>query len=194
MKTIKNLLSIFVIIVSLTFVSCTDEPIDPSLLDPSNSTPTNGGVNQPAYAMTAKINGVQFLANNPFGTNEFSSTNIYDYYPIADFVMLQGRQGGVFGYPEINIWLKRSQLVVGSYSIGMETFTTSPSHFIDLIDISSTPFENTIQGNITITEVNTTTKIVKGTFNFTTSDDLNVATPLINYTVTNGTFNYKYSN
>ncbi|CAM4281726.1 hypothetical protein [Flavobacterium terrigena] len=39
MKTIKNLLSIFVIITALTFVSCTDEPLEPSLLNqgPDNS-------------------------------------------------------------------------------------------------------------------------------------------------------------
>jgi hypothetical protein len=40
MKTIKNLLSIFVIITSLTFVSCEDEPIDSSLL--GNNTSGNG--------------------------------------------------------------------------------------------------------------------------------------------------------
>lgn len=32
MKTIKNLFSIFVIIVSMTFVSCTNEPLDSGLL------------------------------------------------------------------------------------------------------------------------------------------------------------------
>ncbi len=43
MKTIKNLLSIFVIITSLTFVSCENEPIDQSLLESNNSENTGGG-------------------------------------------------------------------------------------------------------------------------------------------------------
>jgi hypothetical protein len=192
MKTIKNLLSIFVILMSLTFVSCTDEAIDPSLLVPVENSPTNGGGTVSGFAMTAKINGVQFQANNPYGTNLYSSTNIWSYFPLEDFVMLQGRQGGLLGNPEINIWLKRSQIVVGTYTIGTESFTTPPSHFIDLVDNSGTDFEDTVSGTLTITEVNTTTKIVKGTFSFTTSDSAGVPSPVINYTVTNGTFNYKY--
>ena len=36
MKTIKNLLSIFVIITSLTFISCENEPVDSSLLNQDN--------------------------------------------------------------------------------------------------------------------------------------------------------------
>ncbi len=293
MKTIKNLLSIFVIITSLTFISCENEPLDSSLLNQQNPTTTDlpiltttsftgitsttatsggtitsdggsaitsrgvvwsttqnptiansktvngtgignyisaissltasttyyvrayatnsngtaygnqltlttsasgGGGGSTGFAMTAKINGVQFQANNPFGNNEFSSTNIWSYYPISDYVMLQGRQGGLLGFPEINIWLKRSEIIVGTYAIGKETYTTPASHFIDLVDISTTPFEETVQGSITITEVNTTTKIVKGTFQFTTTDDLNPVIPIINNTVTNGTFNYKYMN
>lgn len=43
MKTIKNLLSIFVIITSLTFVSCEDEPIDSSLLGNNPSANNSGG-------------------------------------------------------------------------------------------------------------------------------------------------------
>jgi len=42
MKAIKNLLSIFVIITSLTFVSCENEPLDSTLLNNTNSN-TGGG-------------------------------------------------------------------------------------------------------------------------------------------------------
>jgi hypothetical protein len=155
---------------------------------------TTSGFVSSGPAMTAIINGVQFQANNPFGTNLFSSTNIWDYYPLTDYVMLQGRQGGILGNPEINIWLKRSDMNVGTYVFGKETFSTPPSHFIDLTDTSNAMSENTVQGTITITEVNPTTKIVKGTFSFTTTDDLFPAIPVVNYTVTNGTFNYQYTN
>jgi len=144
------------------------------------------------FAMTAKINDVSFLANNPFGTNEFSITNIFSYFPIEDFVLLQGRQGGLLGNPEINLWLKRDDIVVGTYQIGEDTFDTPPSHFIDLTDNSNDVLEDTQQGTITITEVNSSTKIVTGTFEFTTAVELNDASDPVNFNVTEGTFSYKY--
>lgn len=172
---------IFILVLSLTLTlfSCTSSDDD--------SSPEN-----PEYAMTANLNGVTFQANNPFGTNEFSSSNIWNYFPIEDYVMLQGRQGGLLGNPEINIWLKRIDIVVGTYEIGQETFETPPSHFIDLIDNANGISEYTKAGVIVITEVNTSTKIVKGTFQFTTVDDLDDPSAPIGYNVTDGTFWYKY--
>lgn len=172
-------ISILFLAFSLTMLSC------------SSSDDTNNS-NTSQFAMTAKINGVTFEANNPFGTNMFSSTNIWNYFPLEDFVMLQGRQGGVLGIPEINIWLKRTDIVVGTYAIGAETFDTPPSHYIDLIDLASEESEYTKSGTIVITNVNTSTKIVKGTFQFTTVDDPNDPSAPVNNTVTNGTFNFKY--
>jgi major membrane immunogen (membrane-anchored lipoprotein) len=132
----------------------------------------------PQFAMTAKINGSTFEANNPFGTNLFSDSNIWSYYPIEDYVMLQGRAGGTFGNPEINLWLKRSQIAVGTYTLAPETFD-----------------EKTKSGTIVITEVNSSSKIVKGTFQFTSTDgDQNDPASIVNANVTEGTFRYKYEN
>ena len=61
--------------------------------------------------------------------------------------------------PEINIWLKRTDIAIGTYTFGAETYDTPPSHFIDLIDNSNEEMEETIGGTITITEVNTSSKI-----------------------------------
>jgi hypothetical protein len=146
----------------------------------------------PAYAMTASINGVDFRANNPYGTNMYSSTNIWDYYPKADFVMLQGRAGGVMGNPEINIWLKKSNIAVGTYTIEPETFSTPSTHAIDLTDTSDNEFEYTKAGTIVITAVNTSTKMVTGTFTFTTVADPNEPSAPVTRTITKGTFNYQY--
>lgn len=173
-------ISLLFLALSLSLASCSSD---------GGSSTTSG------YAMTAKINGVTFQANNPFGTNEFSTTNIWSYYPIEDYVMLQGRAGGVFGNPEINLWLKRSQIAVGTYTLAPETFDTPPSHYIDLIDNSNSESETTKGGTIVITEVNTSTKIVKGTFQFTSTDgDQNDPSSIVNMNVTNGTFQYKYEN
>ncbi|ESU29660.1 hypothetical protein FLJC2902T_01330 [Flavobacterium limnosediminis JC2902] len=166
---------------SLLFVSCSS---DDSSSDDNNQTP--------AYAMTASIDGADFRANNPFGNNMFSSTNIWDYFPEEDFVMLQGRSGGVLGNPEINIWLKRSDIEVGTYALEPETFSTPSTHAIDLTDNSDNEFEYTKDGTIVITAVNTTTKMVTGTFTFRTVADPNEPTAPVTRTITNGTFNYKY--
>jgi len=176
----KNFMTLL-FVVTLTVLSCSSD-------DENNNNPPETS----EFAMTAKINDVTFEANNPFGTNEFSATNIWNYYPIEDFVMLQGRQGGLVGNPEINIWLKRTDIVVGTYVIGEETFETPPSHFIDLIDNSNDFSENTKDGIIEITEVNTTTKIVKGTFQFRTVDELENPSAPIGFEVTEGRFEYTY--
>lgn len=171
-------ISLLFLALSLSLVSCSSD---------------GGSSSESTWAMTAKINGTTFQANNPFGTNEFSNTNIWSYYPIEDYVMLQGRQGGAFGTPEINLWLKRSDIAVGTYTIGSETFDTPPSHFIDLIDLVTDDTESTKNGTIVITSVNTSTKIVKGTFAFTAVADPSDPASPVTYTVTDGTFNYKYA-
>lgn len=179
MKKVAKLL----LVLPFLFLSCSSD----------DSSSTDNQTQTPAYAMTASIDGVEFKANNPYGTNVFSTTNIWDYFPEEDFVMLQGRQGGIWGNPEINIWLKRSDIVEGTYAIGTENFETPPSHFIDLVDNMNDESEYTKQGSITITSVNTTTKIVKGTFTFTCTDNPNDPEAPVNATVTNGTFSYKYA-
>ncbi|KUJ63253.1 hypothetical protein AR687_03620 [Flavobacteriaceae bacterium CRH] len=179
MKKITQLL----LILPFLLFSCSSDD------DSSENNETNPEA-KPEFAMTATINGKEFKANNPYGTNLYSSTNIWSYYPKEDFVMLQGRQGGVFGDPEINIWLKRTDIKVGTYKFTIDEESPA-THAIDLTDNSNEEFEETKEGSITITEVNTKTKVVKGKFNFTTYpgyDEVNK----INFTITNGTFNYQY--
>ena len=143
------------------------------------------------FAMTAIINGDSFEANNPFGNNEFSDTNVYSRYPIEDFVLLQARMGGVFGGKEINLWLKRGDIIVGRYNVSYEYLgLTPPTHYIDYIDNTNNIFEFTLEGVVNITEVDSSVKIVKGTFEFTTVNDDESAP--VDFTITDGTFNYKY--
>jgi len=154
----------------------------------------NNDINIPKYAMTAKINGANFEGNNPFGTNMYSSTNIWDYFPLQDFVLLQGENGGMIGTQEINIWLKKSDIAIGTYAIGKETFNTPPTHFIDFIDLSSPEQQFTKNGSITITAVNTSTKIVTGTFTLNVVADLSNPNLPISFVINNGTFKYQYAN
>lgn len=174
----------FLLVLPFIFSSCSN----------SSNNSTTPSQTQSQYAMTAKINGVTFQANSIYGNNTFAPTNIWSYFPIADYVMLQGRQGGALGNPEIDIWLKRSDIVVGTYTIGTETFSTPPSHFIDLNDLTSADSQYTKNGTITITAVNTAAKTVTGTFSFTCVASPNSSSSPINGTVTDGTFNFIYSN
>lgn len=173
-------LSILVLALSFGLFSCTSN-------DTNDSNPP-----VPEFAMTAKINGVVFQANNPFGTNTVSTTNIWSYFPKTDYIMLQGRQGGTFGTPEMNIWLKKSEMVVGTYALTPDTYTEGQSHHIDLNDLTNDIFEHTKSGVLVITEVNSTTKIVKGTFEFSTVQNVESTNAPIDYEVTEGNFRYTY--
>ena len=173
MRKFKFIIPLF----SLLIISCSSDDNDSS---------------SSSYAMTAKINGATFEGNSAQGNNMFSSYNVLGAFPVEDFVLLQGRQGGAFGNPEIDIWLKRTDIAIGTYNFNYYNNATTSSHYIDLIDNSNSEYEETISGSITITEVNTSSKTVKGTFEFTTSDDPQATSPIVNFEVTNGTFNYKY--
>lgn len=168
-------------VLALAFNSCSDD----------DSTPSNEQTN-PTYAMTAKINGTQVNMNAPFGSNAASSNWIFGY-PDADFITLQGwpvNEG--FGGREITIHIKRTDLALGTYTFTGVANADQEMTYADLIDNTNDEDESTVSGSITITAINTTAKTVQGTFQFTTSDDMWDATPVINYTVTDGTFSYRY--
>lgn len=185
MKIIRNL---FLVLCVLFFVSCSSS-------DEDNSIPGEDNSMDNIFAMTAKINGDNFLANSAFGDNNFSSTNIFNYYPLEDYVMLQGRVNLNFS-KEINIWLRRSSIAVGTYEINQELFDSNTGYvtnlfFISYGDITNSGTENTVGGTITITDVDTSSKIVTGTFELEVSVvEYNVPTFAIN--ITEGTFRYVY--
>ncbi|MBL0013033.1 MAG: hypothetical protein IPP30_04525 [Flavobacterium sp.] len=167
--------------------SCSDSGNDS---DNNNNNNNNNSDPNPAFAMTWKMNGVQFNRNNTWGTNE-STPNLFTYYPDAEFIRLQANSTLTIGDGiEINLILKRTDLVVGTYPVNNETDMVT-TH-IDLINNSNDVSEWTREGAITITSINTTTKRVKGTFHFKTSDDREATPYIVNYDITNGTFDYRY--
>lgn len=181
----KNL-SLLLLLLSFCFFSCS--PSD----DAEDAETETEDPNIPEFAMTAKVNDDVFQANNPFGKNEFSTNTIWNYYPPEEFIVLQGRQGGGFGGMEINIWLKKSEIAVGTYEIGEEAFEVKPSHYVSLTYPSNFASEYTKEGTIVITNVNSSTKIVQGTFEFTTIPELEDPSIPVNFTVTEGKFRYTY--
>lgn len=77
MKAIKNLLSIFVIIVSFTFVSCENEPVDISVLN-QNANETNGENNGLPILTTKPITGISLTIATSGGN--ITSDGDYDIY------------------------------------------------------------------------------------------------------------------
>ncbi|MES2863608.1 MAG: lipocalin family protein [Bacteroidota bacterium] len=75
MKTIKNLLSILVIFTSLTFVSCDDEPVDPTLLNTANNPSSGGGTPSTTVVGTYKLTAFNTSVSTDLNNDGTSSTN-----------------------------------------------------------------------------------------------------------------------
>jgi hypothetical protein len=182
------------LLLALALNSCSGDdaaPVDNSQAEnPETEVPPTENPETPGAGMgipmSAKIDGTLYNMASPWGDN-LATASIYSYYPDEDYIQIQGRWGGVLGPIEINMWIKRTDLRVGTFNVNADTeFNTT---HIDLINNLSAGDKLTTSGSISITEINTTTKVVKGTFAFEakTYDE-----PVITYSVTDGKFNYRY--
>lgn len=180
----KNIHYFLALTLFFAISSCTKDD------DSNKPKEATGSSDATTYAMTAKINGSPNNMYNALNTN-ISTTTLYDYYPSTEFIRLQGCVGGPTSKKEINIWIKRTDFVVGAYTVGLQLFDGSKS-FISYTDDTNTENELTVAGKIYITSIDKQSKRVTGAFNFTTSDDPTAAAPVINNTIAGGTFNYRY--
>ncbi len=189
MKTIKNLLSIFVIIVSMTFISCTNEPIDSTLLGvPTNPGSgnssgggggnTGGGGNSPTYYVRAKIDGVQ---------KQWVSY-------VANIININNEESLAITAIDLS---DNSTMILTIFDDNTLTTGTYPLDFVDVscvYSLGNTDFSSnysngtTSPGNIVVTERNTAYKILKGTFNFVGKNNGMTQTK----TFTEGEFNVVY--
>ena len=183
MKILKKV-SLFFFVIALSSCSGDDSG---TVNDPDNQNPDP---EIPEWAMTAVIDGQLHEMNNPWNSN-FGTESIFGYYPNEEFIQLQGRWGGTFGLKEIIIWIDRDHLIPGTtYQVNQETnFNTT---HIDLLDNTDGEYTTTYEGSITITDVDTNAKTVKGTFEFKTTADIGEDNPTTYNTVTDGTFDYRY--
>jgi len=130
-------------------------PTEPDPTDPTN--PTNPKV----YNMTGKINGTAFAWNGESGI-------------IDGFLILEASNAA--GLPSIMLSMPANVAAGKSYTMTADgDYSAYMITEDDFLDIET--------GTLTVTEHNTTTKTIKGTFTFKAGK----------YTVTEGTFNYKYS-
>jgi hypothetical protein len=175
---------IFSVFVLTTLFSCSSD---------SNSANNNSGgsSNVTTVAMTTTIDGTIYDTPPQNGGNAADATggsygNTYfllkGYYNTAS-----GKAKTGFKSYDIKIVVPKSDL-----SLGTHTFTSSivaGQYYADLDINGVNPAEtvNTTSGSITITSYNTTTKLLKGSFNFTTNDGINLTTDSHDLI---GSFNY----
>ncbi|CAM4439117.1 hypothetical protein [Flavobacterium terrigena] len=172
----------------LAIVSCSSGDTVEASDDTNPTTPT--------VAMTTEIDGVDYdtppqiggnLAENSGGASFGGS----DYYLLKGYKNLNTSKSAFkVGNKIFNIYLAipKNDLSVGTHSFS-STFTTG-DYYADL-DISGViPAENvnTISGSINVLSYDASTRLLKGTFVFTTDDGVNLVDPS-HFIV--GSFEYK---
>lgn len=150
---------------------------------PDNSAPPS------KYAMTAKVDGTLWEMNNPFNTNA-ATKPLFDYYPPTEYIQLAGRKNVI---DEIRLYIKRSNLKIGTYPITIATYDASKTQ-IEVSLNSKEKSQYVIEGTLSVTSIDLSAKTVAGTFSFNCATDykpISASNP-VTTKVTEGTFNYKY--
>ncbi len=175
---IPKILFLFLLLVLNSCSSDNDTPNDPE-------TPTS------KFAMTAKVDGTLWEMQNPFGSN-YATKTLFTYYPETEYIQLQGRK--INFIDEIRLYIKRSDLKIGTYPITATTFDASKTQ-IEMSFNSKANIQYPIEGSLSITSVDLNAKTVAGTFSFNCVEDdeepISTSNP-VTTKVTEGTFNYRY--
>ena len=161
-----------------------------------------GGVAQPSTLMAAKINGTQYTYLRPFGYgvlgNDQSRVVTYNDEPDNFYLHLQGgnETNFVVGDPgdlEINLFIPISEWHLGTFDLVSELTDgrDGTNSFVNFIySNNGVALTKEVAGTITITEFNTTTRKIKGTFSFKYIQVMNDDTEQGPFDVLNGTFDY----
>ena len=141
--------------------------------------------------MTAKVDGTLWEMQNPFGS-DYATTFMSDYYPETEYIMLQGRNSNFID--EIRLYIKRSDLKVGTYPITKNTFDASKTQ-VEISFNTKGKSQYPVSGSLSVTAIDLSAKKVTGTFSFDCVDDddepISASNP-VTTKVTEGTFNYRY--
>jgi hypothetical protein len=176
---------IFSAFILTTLFSCSS---DSTAVDNANG---SGIPVETTAAMTTRIDGTIYDTPPQIGGNAADATggsfgNTYfllkGYYNTG-----AGKAKTGFKTYDIKIVVPKNDLTLGSH-----TFTSSivtGGYYADFDVNGVVPAENTVtkSGSVTITSYNATTKLLKGNFNFTTNDGVNLA--VTTHTLI-GSFNY----
>jgi hypothetical protein len=168
----------FLLIITVVSFSCSS--------DSSSSNDTGGGSGvTPEVAMITRIDGVVYDTPPQGGGNTANATggiygntyyllNGYKNTGIAKVISLNKLIGNKVY--EIKIAIPKSDISIGNH-IFSSTITAGGYYAdLDISGVSPAEVVNTTSGEINITNYNTTTKLIKGNFNFTTNNGVNLTT------------------
>ncbi|MBY0487728.1 MAG: hypothetical protein K2P85_11155 [Flavobacteriaceae bacterium] len=160
------LLSVFIIVIT----SCS--------ADSSSDKNDEGTINQPEVAMVTRIDGTLYDTPPQNGGNFADVTGgIYG----NTYFLLKGYKNAGTGKVVIGNKIFNIRLVIpkGDLSVGTHIFNStlvSGGYYADFNVSGVSPVEtvNTNAGSITVTSYNSSTKLLKGNFIFTTNDGVNL--------------------
>lgn len=151
--------------------------------------------NTPAM-MTANIDGVQYDHMQPFMYSAIGQdiSVMNDGAPAEDlqYIKIQGTNNdGMVNSKQIELYIPDTKWAPGTYPLYWDMGFEMDVCWAKMI-VFSTPDTRAIDidGSITVTEFNLTTRRIKGTFQFTYEKLDENGDPMGTFEVTNGTFNY----
>ena len=173
MKTLKTFFSVLILV--FTFTSCDVEPLDNNI-----DISTGGGSGTTIAVFTAKVNGVDFIAESDGIIGDFSTSSIGNELNIAGL----NSSGKSITIQLINPSVGTFE---ASYNVSnlnlLQYFDTSLGTNGTFLSYNQTT--ETSNGSVTITHFDRTTNKVSGTFSFTGFNPSDSSTKQI----TNGVFN-----
>jgi hypothetical protein len=154
-------------------------------------------VDTSAAMMTAKIDGVQYNMMQPYFyplTDDVQVENEQNYPAEPMFLWVQGDTNitGLTNQKEINLHIPNSKWAPGTYNLLWDNGYQQAECWVKFI-LLTTPDVNArnCTGTLTVSEFNTATRRIKGTFAFTYEKfDGLTGVSLGIFSVANGTFNY----
>lgn len=178
---------LFSVIVLTTVFSCSS---DNSSTDNSGGGGTGGG--DTTVAMTTRIDGVIYdTPPQNGGNNADVSGGEYgnDYFLLKGYKNVGAGKQAKIGNKiyNIKVVIPKNDVAVGTHTFTSNLVAGGYYADFDISGVSPDETVNTISGSVTVTSYNTSTKLVKGNFNFTTCDGVNLTTTT--HTLV-GSFNY----
>ncbi|UGS22743.1 DUF6252 family protein [Flavobacterium channae] len=170
MKTIKSIVTLFVLSIAFSTVSCDNEPVDPAL-----DLSAGGSVSS---VFTAKIDGNDFTASTTVG--DFTSTTLGNQLIISGLTS----NGKSISIQIINPAVGTFAASTSSSDLCLLQYFDTALGATNGAFSSYNPISNTSVGTVTITEFDRTNDLVSGTFSFSAYNVSNSTTK----SITNGVF------
>lgn len=155
-----------------------------------------GNIDTSPAMMTANIDGTQYNNMQPFMYPITPDVHVENQGAFPDYPLFLWIQGdtnitGLTNQREINLHIPNSKWAPGTYNLIWDAGYEQTECWVKFVLLTTPEYHATnCTGTVTVTEFNTVTRRIKGTFQFSyIKVDAN-SNPVGTFQVTNGTFNY----